>query len=719
MKEKYPSYRFFRIVLLSVFLYYLLVSPMNSYLMMKSLPSLIHSGAVDSNLVHIDTTGNVNFNEMDSVINKRSGFKKSYKASDGSDVSISFGEQQNMNIKTDFSYVLLLYLIPIVVLLIFNVPFKNYFNRKRKNKSINEKLILYVKKYLLYSPSVNAGLLFLIFLIGIIKNIITVIKIPEGQSAESGLYTNLLIISVISSALITLFAYFWFRHRVRYKYIELVYSNKEIKERLEKTFEPKVKSQLLLIQGVTTLLPLSVIVFYILLSLSTPGDIGLDKLNSDHYRILIGKYTELIPQSMLQDDSFEFLADSFYINSFDAFLASVGILSSFIVAFIYVLFMTGWLTIQITKPMKALLQRMEEASENKQYEHALIRTNDEFGKLTSGYNLMSDKIKAYIGEIEEMNRNLEKKVVERTIEISNQKNEIEAQRDEIEAQRDEIQAQRDLVLNQKDQIEIIHEEQTSSIRYAQRIQQAMLPSLDIIKSAGLEHFIVYQPRDIVSGDFFWVGKENNSIIIAVADCTGHGVPGAFMSMLGIAYLKEIVSKDGITQPDIILDNLRREIIRSLKQEGGNQRDGMDIALCTINLDTLELQFAGANNPLYIVTGCWSLVAGNQEPETRNQKLIELKGDNMPIGIHERMDPFTLQTHKLQKGDCIYLFSDGIADQFGGTGGKKFKYKQLKELIIANSQKPMAEQKEIIENAFANWKGALEQVDDVTLMAIKL
>jgi len=227
----------------------------------------------------------------------------------------------------------------------------------------------------------------------------------------------------------------------------------------------------------------------------------------------------------------------------------------------------------------------------------------------------------------------------------------------------------------------------------------MLPSLDIIKSAGLEHFIVYQPRDIVSGDFFWVGKENNSIIIAVADCTGHGVPGAFMSMLGIAYLKEIVSKDGITQPDIILDNLRREIIRSLKQEGGNQRDGMDIALCTINLDTLELQFAGANNPLYIVTGCWSLVAGNQEPETRNQKLIEL--------------------NKLQKGDCIYLFSDGIADQFGGTGGKKFKYKQLKELIIANSQKPMAEQKEIIENAFANWKGALEQVDDVTLMAIKL
>jgi serine phosphatase RsbU (regulator of sigma subunit) len=306
--------------------------------------------------------------------------------------------------------------------------------------------------------------------------------------------------------------------------------------------------------------------------------------------------------------------------------------------------------------------------------------------------------------------------------------EILAQRDEIEAQRDEIQAQRDTVVKQKDHIEIIHEEQTSSIRYAQRIQNAMLPSLDMLKEKGLESFLIFHPRNIVSGDFYWVAYQENTLVIAVADCTGHGVPGAFMSMLGIAFLKEIVMKEYITQPDIVLKRLRREVVRSLKQEGGNQRDGMDIALCTLNLDTLEMQFAGANNPLYIVKsaiGHWPLAVGqgtteaNSQQPTANGQLIELKGDKMPIGIHERMDNFTLHTHTLQKGDCIYLFSDGMADQFGGPAGKKFKYKQLKESLTANGQQPMASQKESIDKLFSEWKGHLEQVDDVTILGIKI
>ena len=311
------------------------------------------------------------------------------------------------------------------------------------------------------------------------------------------------------------------------------------------------------------------------------------------------------------------------------------------------------------------------------------------------------------------NRILEKKVEERTYEITQQKEEILAQRDEIEAQRD-------MVINQKEEITHIHDELTSSIRYAQRIQEAMLPALDVFSNANVDHFLIFRPRDIVSGDFYWAARMDNILIVTVADCTGHGVPGAFMSMLGIAFLKEIVQKEYITQPAIILRRLRKEIVKSLKQkEDPNQKDGMDIALCAINLDTLEMQFAGANNPLYLVTGDSSLVTGeaSQQPATSNQQLIELKGDKMPIGMHARMDNFTLHTYQLHKGDCIYLFSDGIADQFGGPAGKKFKYKALKELLTSLSWQPVERQKRMVELNFDEWKGRLEQVDDVTLLGL--
>gem|GEM_PF-4447169 len=334
--------------------------------------------------------------------------------------------------------------------------------------------------------------------------------------------------------------------------------------------------------------------------------------------------------------------------------------------------------------------------------------------------------------LQSINNNYEKKVLslnrdlsEKNSKLNLQNEEIMAQRDEISSQRDEITAQRDAITQQKDQIEFIHEEQTSSIRYAQRIQQAMLPSLDLIKDAGFDHFLFFKPRDIVSGDFYWAGRQENTIVITVADCTGHGVPGAFMSMLGIAFLKEIVMKEYITQPDVILKKLRKEIVRSLKQnDESTQRDGMDIALCSINLDTLELQFAGANNPFYIVKAEAKAEAEEVKREetlalASSLALFEVKGDKMPIGIHERMDAFSLYTHQLQKGDCIYLFSDGFADQFGGRHGKKLKYKQLKEILLTNSGYPLTLQKEKIEMFFSEWKGSLEQVDDVTLLGIKL
>ena len=342
-------------------------------------------------------------------------------------------------------------------------------------------------------------------------------------------------------------------------------------------------------------------------------------------------------------------------------------------------------------------------------------------------------------KLQKAKRILEQKVKERTIEIEQQKEEITAQRDSILVQKEEIlqkneeiTAQRDLVTAQKNKIEHIHHEITDSIHYAKRIQGAILPTQEFAEKILPNHFVLFKPKDIVSGDFYWMTKVENQVVVAVADCTGHGVPGAFMSMLGAAFLNDIVNKEYITQPAVILRRLRKEIIRALQQKGevGEQKDGMDIALCAIDFDNMKLQFSGANNPLYIVKSL-SSSSSNKVEENKssdfinftNFELYELKGDKMPIAIYERMDKFTVHEIDIQKGDCLYLFSDGYADQFGGPKGKKFMSKQLKQLLIDNYQLPMQEQKEVLENAIENWmnyeKDIYEQIDDITVMGIKI
>ncbi len=305
-------------------------------------------------------------------------------------------------------------------------------------------------------------------------------------------------------------------------------------------------------------------------------------------------------------------------------------------------------------------------------------------------------------------------------EIEEKNDELNQQKEEIEAQRDEITAQRDTVTIQKNQIELIHFEQTSSIHYAKRIQAAMIPTLDVLSKSGFEYFSIFLPRNIVSGDFYWTSKIDNKIIFCVADCTGHGVPGAFMSMLGISFLNEIVNKEKNTDAASILNKLREDIILSLQQQGvsGEQKDGMDMAIVTINTNTLEIQFAGANNPLYIVKS-EKLKAESEKLSTLDFQLSELKGDKMPVAIHERMEPFSNQNLILEKGDCLYLFSDGFADQFGGPKGKKFMYKQFKDILLLNFNKPMHIQKEILENTFKDWIGNSEQVDDITVAGIRI
>lgn len=276
------------------------------------------------------------------------------------------------------------------------------------------------------------------------------------------------------------------------------------------------------------------------------------------------------------------------------------------------------------------------------------------------------------GQLQKTNKILEEKVKERTAEI--------------EAQKEEI---------------------TSSIEYASRIQMAMLPEKEHFTSCFSDHFIIFKPRDIVSGDFYWIGETDKQVFFTVADCTGHGVPGAFMSTLGISTLNEIITNNTDLQANTVLGLLREKIKTSLHQTGkeGEAADGMDISFCILHKSKKVLQYSGAYNPLFIFQG---------------GELKEYKADRMPIGIYYgEKKSFTNYEINLKKGDAIYIFSDGYSDQFGGTDGVKYKSANLKKLLAENYYRPMSEQKVIIEKEFENWKGSAEQVDDITMIGIRI
>ena len=257
-----------------------------------------------------------------------------------------------------------------------------------------------------------------------------------------------------------------------------------------------------------------------------------------------------------------------------------------------------------------------------------------------------------------------------------------------------------------DEINLINQEITASINYASRIQAALLPQKEVLNKTLPDHFILFLPRDIVSGDFYWASQADRKIIFCAADCTGHGVPGAFMSMLGITFLDEIVNQRNVLAANEILNNLRKEVIKALKQTGKEQeqKDGMDIALCQYDKLTGKLEYAGAYNSIYLIS---------------DGELQEFKGDRMPISYLEDItQSFQSQKIDINIGDIVYLFSDGYADQFGGADGKKFKYGSLKEYLLKIHKKPMDEQKTLLEKKFYSWKGDREQIDDVILMGVR-
>jgi len=292
------------------------------------------------------------------------------------------------------------------------------------------------------------------------------------------------------------------------------------------------------------------------------------------------------------------------------------------------------------------------------------------------------------------------------------------QKQVIEIKSKETEEQKKVIEEQKKIVEEKNKDITDSINYANRIQRAILPHRRDIWAAFPQSFVLFKPKDIVSGDFYFFHKNEQSAFIAAVDCTGHGVPGAFMSMLGVSFLNEIVRKKEIMKASDILDHLRDSIIEALQQKGqtGEQKDGMDIALCAINTANFQLQFAGANNPLFIIRG--KKPQGFQNIEVLGN-IEEIEPDKQPVAIYENMRPFTNNVINLQKGDTIYLTSDGYQDQFGGPKNKKFKIKQLKEIFLNIADKPMLEQREILDTTFENWRGELEQIDDVTILGLKI
>ena len=284
-------------------------------------------------------------------------------------------------------------------------------------------------------------------------------------------------------------------------------------------------------------------------------------------------------------------------------------------------------------------------------------------------------------------------------ELAEQKEEISTQRDTIRAQRDEIQA---------------------SINYARRIQRSLLTPAETIDSIFPDHFLLYKPRNVVSGDYYWVGQFGDNKICIVADCTGHGVPGGFLSVLGMSNLNYIVGQD--VSPDAILNRLREAIISNLRQRDNSpsalqeeedsasdffrSSDGMDAVVYIVNERQMTLTFAGANNPLVLIRG---------------DEIQVLKGDRMPVGIYARLNPFQSTTIDIQKGDCIYTFSDGFQDQFEDGGvNNKFSARRLRQLLLEIHQQPMAEQKEILNRTFEQWRGPADnQTDDVVIMGVRI
>ena len=338
---------------------------------------------------------------------------------------------------------------------------------------------------------------------------------------------------------------------------------------------------------------------------------------------------------------------------------------------IAIFFAAWYVSIRITKPIKILTAKAEELASGNLDVHIDDEGGDEIGILSKSFNHMQHSLSDLV-------HNLEDKVKERTFELQSQKEMVEEKNREI----------------------------VDSINYALRLQRAIIPTESKVKAALPSSFVLFKPKDIVSGDFYWMNEIDNKVLIAAIDCTGHGVPGAMVSVVGANGLNRCIKEYNLRQPAEIFDQLTKIVKETFESGEDKVKDGMDGAMLSIDLAKRSIVYAGANNPLWII-------------RKDGEGIEEIKANKQPIGDFDHAVPFTDHEVQLAEGDQVYIFSDGYVDQFGGPKGKKFKYKTLQKLLFENREKPMAEQKELLDRTFATWKGELEQLDDVCIIGVRL
>jgi phosphoserine phosphatase RsbU/P len=379
----------------------------------------------------------------------------------------------------------------------------------------------------------------------------------------------------------------------------------------------------------------------------------------------------------------------------------IKIICIFFFAIIVVVILIYRKTKVITSPIKNLVENINRITHGHLNERADVIGNNEIATLSEQFNKMIAELESYYNE-------LEQKVRDRTAEIMQQKEEIEAQRDELEQQRNLLEKTNQNLEVAYDEISEQKKHITDSIIYAKRIQNAILPPDDYVQRMFPESFILYKPKDIVSGDFYWLTEHDGIVMVAAVDCTGHGVPGAFMSIVGHNNLNFSVNVKNASHAGEILNVLNQAVTETLRQHRVNVaiRDGMDVALCCFDFNNQLAEFAGANNPLVMV---------------RNNEVITYDATKAPIGafVGDKLTNFVQNDIQFQKGDMFYIFSDGYADQFGGTEGKKFMKKKFKELLGEISIHPVDKQKELLEKAHNDWRGDGEQVDDILVIGIRI
>ncbi len=375
------------------------------------------------------------------------------------------------------------------------------------------------------------------------------------------------------------------------------------------------------------------------------------------------------------------------IDEEEAFEQVTKLRNNIVVGFFCLLFVvlmvSYFVSKQITKPLNELTYEALELADGNLDVEVKTAGSDEIGMLASSFKKMQASINKLIHDLKDINHNLEDKVKERTEEVMKQKDLLEEKQKEI----------------------------VDSIHYARRIQTTILPGNEYLAKNLPDFFVLFKPQSIVSGDFYWatrvVKKVEDKVVgerfyLAVCDSTGHGVPGAFMSILNISFLNEAINEKQIEAPNEILDYVRKRLIKNLSHEGG--QDGMDGTVICFDKMKNTITYASAHNAPIMV---------------RDKNIIELKADKMPIGKGIKTEPFTLHEIDAKKSDTIYFYTDGFADQFGGPKGKKFKYKTLNTLLLENSELPLNQQAEMLLNAFTDWKGQLEQIDDVCVFAVRV